>query len=68
MRAMTLAADDSGDEQQSEFKALQNELKVAVTAIQELSQQLNCLKEQVITIYFVHFIYLLNVIYFCIHY
>jgi len=47
MRAMFLAAEDGGDEQQTELRTFQAQLEITNKMIATLSQQLNELRDQV---------------------
>ena len=50
MRAMSLAADDSEDEQKNEFRIWQQQLIKNTALVEMLSKQLSELKEQVMHI------------------
>lgn len=47
MRAMSLVAEDGGDEQQNELRTLHGQLEITNKMIETLSRQLSELKDQV---------------------
>lgn len=53
MRAMSLAAEDGGDEQQNELRTLHSQLEITIKMVETLSRQLSDLKDQVCLIFFI---------------